>query len=105
MTNKVKQSRSELHGSKEKKWGLGRWFLVFFFLVLLAGAAYAAKMLWDINHAANQVSQNSTEIGKSGTVEVKKIRPKEASIETGDPINILLLGTDDDGRGRDTSKG
>ena len=43
MTNKVKQSRSELHGSK-KKWGLGRWFLVFFFIVLLAGAAYAAKM-------------------------------------------------------------
>ena len=56
MTNKVKQSRSELHGSKKKKWGLGRWFLVFFFLVLLAGAAYAAKMLWDINHLANQVS-------------------------------------------------
>ena len=63
MTNKVKQSRSELHGSKKKKWGLGRWFLVFFFLVLLAGAAYATKMLWDINHLANQVSQNSTEIG------------------------------------------
>ncbi len=105
MTNKVKQSRSELHGSKKKKWGLGRWFLVFFFLVLLAGAAYATKMLWDINHLANQVSQNSTEIGQGGSVEVKKIRPKEASIETGDPINILLLGTDDDGRGRDTSKG
>lgn len=31
MTNKVKQSRSELHGSKKKKWGLGRWFLIIFF--------------------------------------------------------------------------
>ena len=105
MTNKVKQSRSELHGSKKKKWGLGRWFLIIFFLVLLAGAAHAVRILWKINNTVDQVSQNSTEIGKSGTVDVKKIRPKEASIETGDPINILLLGTDDDGRGRDTSKG
>ena len=48
MTNKVKQSRSELHGSKKKKWGLGRWFLIIFFLVLLAGAAHAVRILWKI---------------------------------------------------------
>ena len=54
-------------------------------VVLLGGAAFAGKVVSDINRTANSVRQE---------VAVQSIREQEVDIKQGDPLNILLIGTD-----------
>ena len=74
-------------------------------IVILLLGTLAGKYFADLNHAFTRVNQEADQPAGTTKVEVQKIRPKEASLEEGEPINFLLLGTDDDGRGRDESKG
>lgn len=63
-------------------WKLIRNILV---LLVLVTAAVAGKAVNDINETLNNVSQD---------VEIKSIRQTKVDIAEGDPINVLLIGTD-----------
>lgn len=56
-----------------------------FILLILVSAAAAGKVLNDINQTIESVSQE---------VQIKNIRQDKVDIAEGDPINVLLIGTD-----------
>lgn len=56
-----------------------------FILLSLVSAAAAGKVLSDINQTIESVSQE---------VQIKNIRQDKVDIAQGDPINVLLIGTD-----------
>lgn len=56
-----------------------------FILLILVSAAVAGKVLSDINQTIESVSQE---------VQIKNIRKDKVDIAEGDPINVLLIGTD-----------
>lgn len=54
-------------------------------VVVLIGAAVAGKVIGDINRTVGSVTQE---------VAIQSIREQEVDIDKGDPLNILLIGTD-----------
>ena len=56
-----------------------------FIVLILLAAATAGKVLSDINQTIESVSHD---------VEIKNIRQDKVDITEGDPINVLLIGTD-----------
>lgn len=63
-------------------WKLSRNILILLVLVI---AAVAGKVVSDINQTIDSVSQE---------VQIKNIRQNKVDIAEGDPINVLLIGTD-----------
>lgn len=63
-------------------WKLVRNILL---ILIFVGAAFAGKVLGDINQTVDSVRQE---------VVVQSIREEEIDIKKGDPLNILLIGTD-----------
>lgn len=100
---KQKKSRQERHRHKSR-WRYIWWIVFVTFVVVTAYAGYT----WSKINQTFETLNSKPIIERSQVsqpIEVKKLRPKDISLESGDPINILLLGTDDDGRGRDEAKG
>ena len=65
-------------------WKLFRNILI---LLILVGAALAGKVVNDINQTLENVTQQE--------VQIKNIRTNKVDIAQGDPINVLLIGTDE----------
>ncbi|MGO4937552.1 LCP family glycopolymer transferase [Fundicoccus sp. Sow4_H7] len=70
-------------------------WLVLFTLIIVGG--FAIKVYQDIQAVRQSITVE--------TVEVENLREDEVSIEEGEPLNILLIGTDDDELARNVRDG
>lgn len=105
----MKCMRRQKKSRQERFQHRSRWRYLWWgvFAILMIVTAYAGYTWSKINETFETLNtQPVVERSRaSQPIEVKKLRAKDISLEAGDPINILLLGTDDDGRGRDEAKG
>ncbi|MBD3949301.1 LCP family protein [Tuanshanicoccus lijuaniae] len=69
-------------------------------VLLFVGVIASAGLFYKIRHDINALKQTVVE-----EVDIKPMREKKVEVEKGDPINILLLGTDSNSKERQESEG
>ena len=102
MIRTKKEMRRTRHKSQPSKW---KWLWLVLAVLLVAGGGYATWYWVDLNKALEQANVKPETPQGTPVIEKRELRAKKVSLTEGEPINILLLGTDDDGRGRDEAKG
>ena len=102
MVRTKKEMRSKRYKLSSSKW---KWILAVLAIIFVVGGVYGVMYWKDLNHSLEQANVKPDAPQGTTVVEKRELRAKKVSLSEGDPINILLLGTDDDGRGRDEAKG
>lgn len=93
-TSRRSSKRKKGSGRKKRPWPLlWKTLLIIFLICTLGGVSYGAKLLADINNAANDAYSPRT---RETTINGKKVALNENIDPLKDPIAVLLMGIDDD---------